>query len=557
MVEELDETMKSIIQCIVNNTSFKLEAGAGAGKTYSLIETLKYIKKNYPGRKILCITYTNNAKNEILERLDNQNNIIVSTIHDFIWKFISPFQKELRKEVNLLITKKISELETSNDTERLKKYEEADLNLPIKYLNYEALHKGIISHDRVIELFIKFLDNENFCKILIESFSYIFIDEYQDADKKLLPKLLDIITKYKNEKYLVLGLYGDNMQQIFQKGIGEVNCSNYSMVDIKKEDNYRSCEELIKVANSLRSDGINQVCKNRNIQKNKIAFIFNASNDMDLRSYNFENISFSDFKRLYLVHKQIAKEVGFSNLLELFKSKYPRDISSVIKNADDRFLNYICTEIMPCINDYKNGDFSTLIRQYKSQSFNINDLSETKVKLDNFIDNMNISIGEFIQKMLEIEFFDKIKFNSLCDSYKDTEEEEFLNNILNCSVREYFNYYRQYSENTSLETMHGVKGNEFENVIVNIEIPSPWNWYDFANYIRQNQRNDASGINIRNRTQKLLYVACTRAKKTLIINYIVNKDMGSTEINNEKERLQTTVRNIFGTTMEFLVYTDD
>ena len=45
MVEELDETMKSIIQCIIDNTNFKLEAAAGAGKTYSLIETLKYIKK--------------------------------------------------------------------------------------------------------------------------------------------------------------------------------------------------------------------------------------------------------------------------------------------------------------------------------------------------------------------------------------------------------------------------------------------------------------------------------------------------------------------------------
>ena len=557
MAEEIDKTMKSIIQCIVDNNSFKLEAGAGAGKTYSLIETLKYVKKYYPKRKILCITYTNNAKNEILERLDNQSNIIVSTIHDFIWKFISPFQIELRKKINILISEKIAELEKTSNTERLKKYENADLTLPIKYLNYEALHKGIISHDRVIELFIDFLDNESFCKILIDSFSYIFIDEYQDADKNLLLKLLNTINKYKNGKYLVLGLYGDNMQQIFHKGIGGINCSEYSLININKDDNYRSCKELIEVGNVLRNDTINQICRNQNVKKNQITFIFNTSSDKALKNYNFKDISFVEFKRLYLVHKQIAKEIGFSNLLELFRTKYPRDISNVIKNADDRFLNYMCTEIMPCIYDYKKGNFVTLMKQFKREKFNINDLSVAKIKLDKIFNNMNTPIKTFMQQMLEIDFFDRVRFDEICDSYKDTDDEEFLNNILNCSTEEYFNHFRQYSGDTNLETMHGVKGNEFENVIVNIEIPSPWNWYDFANYVCQKYRTDQSGINIRKRTQKLLYVACTRARSTLIINYIVNNSLTSKEIEDEKNLLQETVKNVFGNTMEFLEYNDN
>ena len=557
MAEELDKTMESIIQCIVDNNSFKLEAGAGAGKTYSLIETLKYIQKYYPKRKILCITYTNNAKNEILERLDNQSNIIVSTIHDFIWKFISPFQKELRKKINILISEKIAELEKTSNTERLEKYENADLTLPIKYLNYEALHKGIISHDRVIELFIDFLDNESFCKILTDSFSYIFIDEYQDADKNLLPKLLNTINKYKNGKYLVLGLYGDNMQQIFHKGIGGINCSEYSLININKDDNYRSCKELIEVGNVLRNDTINQICRNQNVKKNQITFIFNTSSDKTLKNYNFKDISFVEFKRLYLVHKQIAKEIGFSNLLELFRTKYPRDISNVIKNADDRFLNYMCTEIMPCIYDYKKGNFVTLMKQFKREKFNINDLIVAKIKLDKIFNNMNTPIKTFMQQMLEIDFFDRVRFDEICDSYKDTDDEEFLNNILNCSTEEYFNHFRQYSGDTNLETMHGVKGNEFENVIVNIEIPSPWNWYDFANYVCQKYRTDQSGINIRKRTQKLLYVACTRARSTLIINYIVNNSLTSKEIEDEKNHLQETVKNVFGNTMEFLEYNDN
>ena len=372
-----------------------------------------------------------------------------------------------------------------------------------------------------------------------------------------MPKLLNTINKYKNGKYLVLGLYGDNMQQIFHKGIGGINCSEYSLIDINKDDNYRSCKELIEVGNVLRNDTINQICRNQNAKKNQITFIFNTSSDKILKNYNFKDISFMEFKRLYLVHKQIAKEIGFSNLLELFKTKYPRDISNVIKNADDRFLNYMCTEIMPCIYDYKKGNFVTLMKQFKREKFNINDLSVAKIKLDEIFNNMNTPIKTFMQQMLEINFFDRVRFDEICDSYKDTDDEEFLNNILNCSTEEYFNHFRQYSGDTNLETMHGVKGNEFENVIVNIEIPSPWNWYDFANYVCQKYRTDQSGINIRKRTQKLLYVACTRARSTLIINYIVNNSLTSKEIEDEKNLLQETVKNVFGNTMEFLEYNDN
>ncbi|QEL40131.1 hypothetical protein BSR23_008530 [Vibrio parahaemolyticus] len=50
------------------NRSFYFLAGAGAGKTYALVETLKYSlnqsmqKLDRSGSRIACITYTNAAK---------------------------------------------------------------------------------------------------------------------------------------------------------------------------------------------------------------------------------------------------------------------------------------------------------------------------------------------------------------------------------------------------------------------------------------------------------------------------------------------------------------
>lgn len=92
---------KQICEYIDKNESFIFYAGAGAGKTFELVQALKYIVIS-KGRsmalhrqKILCITYTNAAANEIKERLGNSSIIYISTIHEFLWSAISPYQKQL------------------------------------------------------------------------------------------------------------------------------------------------------------------------------------------------------------------------------------------------------------------------------------------------------------------------------------------------------------------------------------------------------------------------------------------------------------------------------
>lgn len=98
---ELNETLNAMFDCIENNKNFLLEAGAGAGKTHSLVETIKYINKNYPKRKMLCITYTNNAKEEIINRLNTKDNIFISPLLTLYWfamelyMFIKPTSSEI------------------------------------------------------------------------------------------------------------------------------------------------------------------------------------------------------------------------------------------------------------------------------------------------------------------------------------------------------------------------------------------------------------------------------------------------------------------------------
>ncbi|TIX76877.1 MAG: ATP-dependent helicase, partial [Mesorhizobium sp.] len=68
--------LEEVFACIQAGGSFRLEAGAGAGKTYSLVEALKYLTKLHErdfsrrGQQIACITFTNVAKAEIEARTD-------------------------------------------------------------------------------------------------------------------------------------------------------------------------------------------------------------------------------------------------------------------------------------------------------------------------------------------------------------------------------------------------------------------------------------------------------------------------------------------------------
>lgn len=100
-LEEEKKNLDEIFYCINNKTNWCFDAGAGAGKTYALVETLKYIIKEdfyvlkTNNQKILCISYTNVAANEISKKIGNSDLVEVSTIHNCLWSIISKHQDAL------------------------------------------------------------------------------------------------------------------------------------------------------------------------------------------------------------------------------------------------------------------------------------------------------------------------------------------------------------------------------------------------------------------------------------------------------------------------------
>ena len=96
----------------------KIYAGPGAGKTYFLVENVKNIITtnesiaNSKARKVLCITYTNAAVDEIRRRLERYVDYVEAyTIHGFIIEhIIKPFQEDLisimKSDFDISVSKK-------------------------------------------------------------------------------------------------------------------------------------------------------------------------------------------------------------------------------------------------------------------------------------------------------------------------------------------------------------------------------------------------------------------------------------------------------------------
>lgn len=99
--EDEELIIKELLSCIDCKKSLLFNAGAGAGKTYALVECLKHVCRekgevlNYHNQKAICITYTNVAANEIKNRLGNTDLILISTIHERLWEIIKEYQEEL------------------------------------------------------------------------------------------------------------------------------------------------------------------------------------------------------------------------------------------------------------------------------------------------------------------------------------------------------------------------------------------------------------------------------------------------------------------------------
>lgn len=339
MVERtIEPEVEKVFELIKQGQNFILEGGAGSGKTYSLISIIEKISMEEPKKSIVCITYTNNAVAEVKSRIIN-DNLWVSTIHEFIWYVIGKFQKEIKECLVELI---------NDDSQKLfvapkEVFEEEIISLDyfggvrVDYAEWYSMsrtdqNRVQISHDHILIVAEKmFSKYKKLCDILADTANYIFVDEYQDTSPLIVKILLEHLQK--STKKNVVGFFGDSMQAIYDSGVG--NIDSYGLEKIQKNQNRRNPQKVINLANKFRSDGLVQVpssdvaapnMNNGNVIQGAVKFIYgDGINHLEYlrNSKLFKDLEFDipqKTKELRLTHKLNAEMAGFSRLFELYNS---------------------------------------------------------------------------------------------------------------------------------------------------------------------------------------------------------------------------------------------
>ena len=510
------QVMKQIIDCLDSKKNFLLSGGAGSGKTYTLIQTLNHIFNINSTARVACITYTNVASDEIKER-SPFSNLFVSTIHDFLWEEIKDYQKNLKESViNLL---RNGTIKYSGDTDV------NDLVFDnIQYKNYRKIENGIISHDDILKVAnYMFAQYPLLAKILCDKFDFIFIDEYQDTQELVVEIFLSHISNI-SKNNLCIGFFGDKMQCIYETGVG--NIQNYVdsgyVQEIIKDDNFRCSISVINLLNRIRSDIEQKPAKlheNGSVANKQGSALFLYSRSE--KEFNLDMINKSEYvspwnfeesektKILFLTHKLSAKLLGFTELLSAYKYT-----DNLIGNEPDKLALHL-KKIGSILYHFEHKNYAYVIEQIQRKISTLTDKKEISLCLNKVLNNENMTIEELIN------YFDVEKIIPKDDRLKDYFEnnKEVFDKIKILSrlqIQAYFLYYSNYSP---YSTQHGVKGAEFNNVLVVMD-NGKWNNYNFKYYF-ENTVNKESTIQ---RTQRIFYVACSRAKDNLIVYYPTPSD---------------------------------
>ena len=337
-----------------NPVSFFLFADAGSGKTRSLVNALKMLRKNSGerlrlyGQRVGVITYTNAACDEIKRRLEFDPLIEVSTIHSFVWLLIRGFNADIKQWLRANLALEINELEeqqrrgragtkAASDRDESIKAKQKRLGTldSIRIFTYNPLGdnrgRDSLNHSEVINIGADFLTHKRLMQqILITKFPVLLIDESQDTNKMLMEAFLKLQKEHKER--FCLGLFGDVMQRIYADGKEDLGRDlPPDWAKPVKKLNHRCPRRVIRLINEIRSpvDGHEQVARSDS-EEGVVRLFLLSSETADKTGAESkiaeEMVSVTgdvywgspgaDVKSLILEHLMAARRMGFSEMFQ-------------------------------------------------------------------------------------------------------------------------------------------------------------------------------------------------------------------------------------------------
>src|SRR5919201_3747113 len=281
-------------------------AGAGSGKTRALTHRIAYLIREHGVNPyaILAITFTNKAAREMAERVEG---LLGQRIAKGMWilTFHSACARILRREHDHLGLPTSFTIYDEGDTERLITSVLRDLNLDIKryppramaaaigkakdnvlsaeefgqlagnfyeqtiakvYIEYERRKRaaGALDFDDLITETVRlFREHPAVLESYQERFRHILVDEYQDTSRAQYQLVNQLAAKYRN-----ICVVGDADQGVYSwRGATIQNILDFERdypdaAVFLMEQNYRSTQNILAVANALIENNVQRKPKN-------------------------------------------------------------------------------------------------------------------------------------------------------------------------------------------------------------------------------------------------------------------------------------------------------
>ncbi len=590
-------------------------AGAGSGKTRSVIYRTAYLihEKNISPWNILVVTFTNKAARELHNRLENTFNIStyslwIGTFHSVCTRILRYEQEHLHFDSNFSIYDEVDQKfvfkkiykklqidpekfpisRVRNIISRQKnnlilpelffKYNEQNYYSEIVseiYSNYQKFlldNNALDFDDLLMYTAILFFDNQKIRKKYEEKFKYIMIDEYQDTNYAQF-KIINLIA----QNHQNLCVVGDDDQAIYSwRGANIRNILNFekdykNVLTIKLEQNYRSPESFLELANDLIKHNDERHPKElwtKIISKEKpeLAFLENENNEAEfvadeISQLRLKKVNLNNCVILYRTNAQsrvfeksfFQRKIKYQIIggINFYQRKEIKDIIGylrvLINPADSesllRIINFpirgIGKKTIERIIDFGlENQYSFFESLQKSEKNNFLNLSSKK-KISDFLSKINdwkekseslpitalikliiddihlMKIYDFSDDPKDISKVENIReFIAAATEFSDNFSSETGNEprltdyLQNISLQTDLDNVDENEESVKLMTMHNAKGLEFNHVfIVGLE-----------DGLIPHSRSIENEKNLQEE-RRLLYVAFTRAKKTLILSH--------------------------------------
>ncbi|MFJ2376116.1 UvrD-helicase domain-containing protein [Streptomyces sp. NPDC087769] len=510
--------------------SFVVVAGAGSGKTTSLVKALDHAATRHGPRlrartqQVACITYTEVAAKEIHADVGNSPLVSVSTIHSYLWTLVRPFQKDIGLWVGRHIEDAMGEIKEkqqkytsrtrpptiAKDASDLDKLGiQLQMTQEVTRYSYgigSDYAKGILGHEDIVTMVPDLiLDNALLRRIIASKYPFIFVDESQDTFPKVVEALKAVDAQAQGA--ICLGFFGDPMQNIFQRGVGVIS-QEAGWERVEKPENFRSSKKVLSVINQVRSeaDGIVQVtgCSPED-GKNGEFFFFVLPAD-DRRTEQLDHVRTwlgqhsdagswaansaedgSGAKILMIVHRMVANRMGFAHLYAAFHDSGSSSLKQTFDEGSAWPLRPFEEVILP-ICEADSVDSPAVIAALRKHGGVFNaDTPEQDVKKklalarDAVSDLRKVvseggssSTGKALTLAVTAGLVapdPRLSFylepeGPHRDIVLTSETREALGAFARCDVDEISAYFKYIRQESPYSTQHGTKGAEFSKVIV-------------------------------------------------------------------------------------------